>query len=196
VTPLGAPLVVNSGTRRVQVRHPAHAPQSRAVSLAGGEQQRAVFTLAPPARRERLAAVPAPEPPSPRTASNTGATALHDTGNSGLWLGWTITGALAAGAVATGLVALSKDDDLEQRREQRVADKAELDDDAKTVRTLAIVSDSLGVAALVAGGVTLWLTLSSNDAEGRRVTTTADTGAVRQLRFGVGPTGAVLRGSF
>jgi hypothetical protein len=193
-TPLAAPLIVNAGSRRIQVRHPSHAPQSRVVSLAGAVQDRVLFRFATdrgsaqPARPD-IAPSPAAETPMPR----------HERvqrSASGLWIGWAVTGALAAGAAVTGVMALTRDEDLEQHLEERVERKSELESDAKTVRTLAVVSDGLAVAALAAGGATLWLTLASGNREGRATPAGAGRRDARRLRVGVGPSGAVLRGSF
>jgi hypothetical protein len=191
-TPLAGPLLVNAGSRRVQVRHPGHASQSRVVSLAGAVQERVRFTLV--GRAEETAPVlpartPVPTPHAPSGAPENGE-------RSGLWIGWAVTGALAAGAAVTGVMALSKNSDLEDRRNGLVQNQDDLESDAKRVRTLAIVSDGLGIAALAAGGVTLWLTLESDSPEGRHTTASAATPRLRRLRVGVGPTSAVLRGSF
>ncbi|HEY6558122.1 MAG TPA: PEGA domain-containing protein [Polyangiaceae bacterium] len=194
-TPLPAPVLVNSGSRRVQVRHPNYLPQSRVLSLAGGVQERATFRLAEAA--PSAAPVPAASPAS--RSDGTPATppvTLENRGSSAVWIGWVVSGALAAGAAVTGVMALSENSDLEKRRDQFVKSRDDFDSDAKRVRTLAIVSDGLGMAALAAGGVTLWLTLKSDRPEGRAATASTETSARRRLRVGVGPTGAVLRGSF
>ncbi|HMJ10913.1 MAG TPA: PEGA domain-containing protein, partial [Polyangiaceae bacterium] len=170
-TPLAAPLVVNSGTRRVLVRHPDYLPQSRVVSLAGGVQERAVFSFDALSQKPAAAETPAGSAPArgaaPASSARRGAVPAADpgdSGKSGVWIGWAVTGALAAGAAVTGVMALSSNQSLADKRDARVDDKDELDSEAKRVRTLAIVTDALAVGALAAGGITLWLTLRSDGA--------------------------------
>lgn len=195
-TPLAAPVLVNSGSRRVQVRHPGHLPQSRVVSLAGGVEERVVFALGARPGRAALPEAPSENTPASSPLLSTPADERQDRSNAGLWIGWSATGALAVGAAVTGVMALSKNSELKESREQSLSTKAELDSEAKTVRTLAVVSDVLAASALVAGGVTLWLTLAANDPEGSRRTATRSRTTTRRLSVGVGATGAVLRGSF
>jgi hypothetical protein len=190
VTPLAAPALLNAGTRRLIVRHPDYLPQSRTLSLAGGVQEKVSFSLSTsaPSPAETRAAAPnrtpvkqptasplAPLPASPQQDQSSG---------SGLWVGWAVTGALAAGAAVTGVMALSKNSALSDKRDEAGVSKDELETDAKKVRALAILTDGLAAAALVSGGITLWLTLRSNRAE-------ATTAAV-----GVGLHGVSFKGQF
>jgi hypothetical protein len=56
------------------------------------------------------------------------------------------------------------------------------------VSTLALVSDGLGVATLIAGGVSLWLTLDSPG-------TSKERGAGTGLRLGLGANQLTLAGA-
>ncbi len=196
-TPLDAPVLVNSGSRRVQVRHPDYLPQRRVLSLAGGVEERAVFRLAAGTATPRPAASHTPNADGPaQTSPAPPRKARKESNNSGIWIGWAATGALAAGAAVTGVMALSKDSDLEEQLQEPVERKQDLDSDAKTVRTLAILSDGLAVAALAVGGVTLWLTLSSDDDEADWSVRTAAKPRRPSVGISMGPTGASVRGSF
>jgi len=84
-----------------------------------------------------------------------------DHGSNGLLIaGWVGTGALAAGAVVTGILATSKSSSLKDARSTFPADKADLDSKASSVKTLALVTDILGASAIILGGVTLYFTLT------------------------------------
>jgi hypothetical protein len=201
-TPLAEPILINAGTRRVTVRHPDYPPRSRTLSLAGRVRETVAFSLSQPVQ-------PAPhspatqEPAPPSYAEQRGATTVQPSGpaspvadqSSGpdrkILIGWIATGALAAGAVVTGVLALNGNDDLAEQRE-RPANADDLDSEATRVRTLAIATDVLAVGALAAGGLSLWWTLESN---GREQTTAARRSSPG-LAIGVGPLGASLKGRF
>jgi hypothetical protein len=81
---------------------------------------------------------------------------------------WGVTGALAAGAAVTGVLALSESSTLDDELDVPAAKPGDsggkasrIDSSASKVKTLAIVTDTLLVATVIAGGVSLWLTLDS-----------------------------------
>jgi hypothetical protein len=199
-TPLAEPVLINAGTRRITVRHPDYPPRTRTVSLAGRVRETIAFSLAQPGP------APAPaqaQPASPSTPAQHGATLVPPSASPPpegdrsagpdrkVLIGWIATGALTAGAVATGVMALNGNDDLAEKRE-RPANPDDLDSEASRVRTLAIATDVLAVGALAAGGLSLWWTLRANESE--------QTAAVHRraptLAIGVGPHGASLKGRF
>jgi PEGA domain-containing protein len=204
--PLVTPVALNVGPHQVIVSHPSYPDQSRAITATAGTSERLEFSLA---RRQPTAITPdasaGGEPPAPHEAlaplSNAeyGATSAPPPVGAKpdapdyVWLGWVATGALAAGATATGLWALSKNSSLDDERQlaasQGNVDRELLDSRASSLRVLATVTDVLWVAAAAAGGVTLWLTL---DAPGP-----AQRGAPEPaLQAGVGPGGVSLRANF
>lgn len=205
--PLTRPVALNVGPHQVLVSHSAYPDQSRAITAAAGTSERLEFSLArrPPAAGAATDGSAGGEPAAPHDAlaavSNAGegappAPAPSEAAEAApdyVWLGWVATGALAAGAAATGLWALSKnnslDDDRQLAASQGNVDRELLDSRASSLRVLATVTDALWVAAAAAGGVTLWLTL---DAPGP-----ATRGAPEPaLQAGVGPGGVSLRAKF
>lgn len=211
LTPLKAPLVVNSGIRRIGARHPDYLPQSRRLSIAGGTQDSIKFALADRSAAEPGAATPigassAPQPsaalPGPTapaagaaasTAPVTDATEQSSTRHVP-WPGWVLTGAFAAGAAVTGVLALSANSSLQQDRRDLDVSASKVSSQASKVRTLATVTDSLAVAALVTGGISLWLTLRSSP---EPAATAGSKGAgVNALELGLGPSGISMRGAF
>ncbi len=208
-SPLPGPLVVNSGIRRVTVRHPDYVPQTKRLTLAGNVQDKVSFAFvsrgtdaaaaapsAPPAT-----GAAAPETASPGAlASASGSAAAPPERSaergrpSSVWIGWAATGALAAGAAVTGIIALSKNSSLDEDRKHLDVSDDELDARGSKLRTLAIVTDVLGAAAIVAGGVSLWLTLHESSPE------TGSSAAARaprsQWRLGIAPRGVHLQTTF
>jgi hypothetical protein len=210
-TPLRAPLLLNAGQHRIGVRHAQYPAQSRRVTATGGDAERLEFSLRgddvrkPEAREE----APAPNVPAEDEQGSTAAAsgAIGSAELSGVetdsaskqgslrsyaWVGWVATGALAAGAAVTGLVALSSnsslDDDRADANTPEGPSRPELESSASEVRTLATVTDVLWVAAAAAGGVSLWLTFGTSDEP--------EQSAGRPLRVLVNASGARLEGSF
>ena len=214
--PLAGPLVVNSGIRRVTVRHPDYASQSRRVNLAGGVQERVSFalanpsaTVAPPApaspgTSEPHAAQPPPAavtaPPRapsapPKTTADTQPSPAA-TAHSVPWLGWVLTGAFTAGAAVTGGLALSANSSLKRDRDERLeVSSSEVASQATKVRALAVVTDTLAAAALVAGSVSLWLTLGSTKS-GSENQQPAEKTARKPLVLGLGLGGISMKAAF
>jgi hypothetical protein len=87
-----------------------------------------------------------------------------------------------------GGIALSENAALKDERDKLGADPDELESKGSRVSTLAAVGDGLGVATLIAGGVSLWLTLDSSDGEKER-------GAATGLRLGLGANQITLAGA-
>jgi hypothetical protein len=209
VTPLGEPLVVNSGTRRITVRHPDHPPQSRQLTVVGGSLEKVAFTFkvkaaAPtsgpiardvaPSSSPVTASAPssnlASDPVSAPSFAQKGAPDAAANRSRVPWLTWTLSGALAAGAATMGVLTLSKNDSLSKERERVGADPNALASDAANVRRLAIVTDGLIVAAVATGALSLWLTIDSPNAKARG---SADH---EPMALGLGLNGVTLRSRF
>jgi hypothetical protein len=168
VTPL-PPVLVSSGRRRVRARLEGHAPVTHVVDVAGAEQvtlrlqfddtksQAAAMEPEAPgiAHSEPMPVVPAPTlplaPDGPEESSVP-------------WVGWTITGLLAVGAATTGVLALRASSDLQDLRAKPNVGRDALDDASSDTKRWALATDVLGVGAVVAGGISLYLTLN-RDAE-------------------------------
>jgi hypothetical protein len=77
-----------------------------------------------------------------------------------LWVG---TAALVAGAATTGILALGASSDLSDERAKPAGGttRTKLDDMESKTATLALVTDILGAAAIVTGGIALYVTLTS-----------------------------------
>ena len=106
-------------------------------------------------------------------------------------IAWATTGVLAAGAVATGLVALNAEKDLNNRKDSEIGkNPGAFDDDADKVRNWAIATDALAAGALIAGGLSIYLTFFDTDP--------AESGRTPSARVGlsVAPKNLAIHGSF
>lgn len=171
-SPLAKPIAVSLGRRRVTATKAGEAPQVRTVDVVAGDTVAVAFG-APPAKR-------AAEPAAPAKPEG-GSSAL-------LVVGWATTGALAASAVVTGILASSASSDLEAARGAFPADKADVDAKADKTTTLAIVTDVLAGSAIVLGGISLYFTLKPRSS--------APAASASSLRAGVSGGRVVLGGSF
>jgi hypothetical protein len=174
--PLPEPAMVNAGRHKVAVHIAGREPVSRVVDLAG--QQELTVALAndlapgPNAKSVRKAEPAQPSGPPSKVP---------------MYVSWGATGALA---IATGVFAFqaySASSDLEDLRNKYPVTKEELEDKASDQRTASLLADGFAAATLVAGGVSLYLTLTRKSGEEERPS---------KLSLGVSPTGAFVTGSF
>lgn len=189
-SPLSTPVIVSIGRRRVVAQQAGGATASRVVDVAGGETVSVKLELATPSLTPAPVEQRAPREPSvdPRARRRT-------------WrfVSWSVTGALAAGAVVSGVLALKASSDLESERNRFGTTAASLADAADRSKTLALVTDALIGAALVAGGISLYLQLTAPEGpprpDGRGDGVVPPEPAAR-LGLSVSPTGVSLAGSF
>lgn len=78
---------------------------------------------------------------------------------------WTATGVLAVGAGVTGGLGIKAANDLDEQRSEEGSTNDERDSQSRRAKTLLLAADIMGAAAIVTGGVALYLTLSSSGSE-------------------------------
>jgi tetratricopeptide (TPR) repeat protein len=103
--------------------------------------------------------------------------------NRKVLIGWTATGALAAGAAVGGILALTSARDLEQARNRYPASRSDIDGKLQRTTRCAIATDVLGAAAAAAGALSLYWTIMSWRSRSK-------------LNVAIGPAQFRLRGSF
>ncbi|MDB4997866.1 MAG: TonB-dependent receptor [Myxococcaceae bacterium] len=145
-SPLAPKQLVNAGMHRITAEKSGFATAAKAITLAGGDSSTLDLVLVPLGDRP---------PPPPPPSSPTNVPAL---------VGWITSGTLAVGAITTGvasLVASSKYDDMRASKFEGSPQDARdrLSSQRSLVQGLALTTDILGIAAIVAGGVSLYLTL-------------------------------------
>jgi hypothetical protein len=183
-TPLDRSVLVSIGHRKVVASLAGRPAITRYVDVAADDTLAVTLQLPEPPE-------PAP-PPAPRVESSrlVESTTPSHGGSTLRWLGWTATGALAAGAVTSGILGLHESHTLEAARATFPVSSQTLNRDAQLTTTYSIVADSLAAAAVVVGSVTLlstWLSPSST------APTRGSSGATRVV---LGPTSARLEMTF
>ncbi len=133
-------LRVRSGLHRITARLAGYEEQTWEVDAAAGSSASHTFEL----RKVVLA---------PANSSGSAAPAERPTPTS-VYVGMAATGALAAGAVVTGVLALGKNKDFESANEQGAANAGDLRDQTQT---LNLVTDVLIGGAVVGAAVTSYL---------------------------------------
>jgi hypothetical protein len=181
-SPIQEALLVSPGHRKLEARKRGYATASRFLDVAGGDQTEVALTLVEDARPQSTVVV-SPSPTGP--SSEEGARG----GNTTVWIGVAATGLLAAGAATTGVLALLAHDDYKKQLDAFPGSASAVDDARSKMNTLALVTDVLGAATVVAGGVTLYLALSRGSSASRP----HQTGSVELI---VRPRGASLGWQF
>jgi hypothetical protein len=109
---------------------------------------------------------------------------------------WTATGVLAVGAGVTGGLGIKAANDLEDMREEEGTTNDERESQADRAQTLLLAADIMGAAAVVTGGLALYLTLSA-DSDDKETPPKAKPKAVMpRTRLVLGPNRIGLRGEF
>jgi tetratricopeptide (TPR) repeat protein len=156
-TPLDQRLLVSVGRRRVTAVLPGRAPLTRVVDVAAGDDVSVSLEL-PPVGPEMA-------PPMPVQDHRSTADVKTSRPKSTLrTIGWIFTGAFAAGAAGAGALALRESSQLKAARNAFPASSGTLQQESDRTRAYCILADSLGIAALAVGGVTLWSTLAPGTA--------------------------------
>lgn len=179
-SPLKEPVMVNAGRHSVAARKRGLNQDSESVVLAGTDNVDVELELTEPTAL--TPAVPTPQPGKEEPDKPTGPEK-----ESYVWVGWVVTGTLAAGAVATGIATYYSSKKLGDLRETPNVTRDELDDQQQQARALGITADVLIASAIVAGGVTLYFTITELMDDG---------GNEAKVEAGVTPTGVVVRGRF
>jgi hypothetical protein len=161
-TPLGEPLLVSIGRRKVVASLAERPSVTRYVDVAANENVPVTLQIPGP--------MPYPERPIQASA---GAHAQSDS-TPGL-VGWITTAAFTAGAATFGVLALREASDLKTARDVFPATSATLRHHANLITTYSLIADSLSVAAIVVGAFSLYWTFSSPSSEGDIRTRTAAT---------------------
>jgi hypothetical protein len=146
-----APVLVGAGRRRVSATLPSGQTVSKVIEVAGGD--------------EPTVALEFPDSPPPAATPKPIATQSEPPSKVPLYVGVTVTGLLAAGTVATGILSLGAQHDLDNEVAKFPGSSSAIDSARTRGRTLAIVTDVLGGAAVVAAGITVYIALTTPSAK-------------------------------
>jgi hypothetical protein len=153
--PLAKPILVGVGKHRISLVRQGAATETRIVEVAAGETKALNFNI------ETAKASPEGQTSSPPQDAPKQAEGVR----TEAYVGWVITGALAAGTVVTGVLALGSAGKLRDAREHLGETRASLDDRARTTTTLSIITDVLLIGTVAMGGLSLYWTLAHKGQE-------------------------------
>ncbi len=184
ITPLRGPVIVNPGTRKITATKRGYQNADAQLTVAGGDKNLVKLDL--------FDLKPRTEDTGPRTRAI---------------VGWSATGALAIGAGVMGLLTVNKKSQYDDDRNKPQCENqqlnsndcnrdtpATLNSDRKNTKTFALVTDILTGAAVVAGSVSIYLTVKAAN----KTTEPEQQAELRlhSLQLSALPGGAVLRGAF
>jgi tetratricopeptide (TPR) repeat protein len=183
VAPLAAPLVVDAGEHTISVRKVGFYDKFQAVTLAGRDAVKIDLPLLKVKHDDRPAVI---------VERRTERQIVERPGRPLMWAGWAATGTLGIGAGVAGYFGIQKAQELESMRTQYPVKTDELQKAKSSARTLFLAADIMGASAVVLGGVSLYLTLSSSEKAVDKVTRRTPS----TLRIGISPKGVRLSGRF
>jgi hypothetical protein len=202
-TPLDKSLLVSAGRHKLTATKEGYTPVTRVVEVASGDTAEVPLTLgelgsgtSPPAASSDTSAEPAPAPPPDTTtpAPPESAPVADGGGSSFPWPAWLITAGLGGAAIGCGVVALGASSELGDLKSHASPSRDELDRLSSKSRNLALVSDILLGATVLAGGVSLYLTVRGGSPKTEAAPTARETKP--ELRVGVTPGGMSFAGTF
>jgi hypothetical protein len=144
--PIESVLRLNAGSRRVSAHADGWLPDSKVLSLAGGDKANIKLELKDP--QTPLASIR--EQKADRTLP---------------WVGLGATALFLGGAVVSSVEALAAQRDFERTRRELDISRSELEAADRKAFHWSIAADSFSVAALAAGGYSLYLMLSDPEPE-------------------------------
>jgi tetratricopeptide (TPR) repeat protein len=182
-TPLDRAMLVSIGHRKIVASLAGRPPVTKYVDVATDDNLSITLQL------QDTSAPAAPRPVLPLLArAPVEETPPSHAGSTWRIVGWTTTGLLTAGAVTMGLLADKASNDLSTARSSYPVSAGTLNHDASLTSTYSAIADSLAVAALVVGGITLTSTVVA--------ASSSDHGTERAARLELGPTSARLDVTF
>jgi hypothetical protein len=193
-TPLGKAILVGAGRHKITVSKTGFATATKVVEMASGDSTKVTLDLteehAAPPVVVPVPVAPVQPPPVPPPAQPPPAPPPE---SSTPWAGWAITGGLVVGAGVFGGLALSASSNLKTQLASPAATRSSIDSAHDKTAALALVSDIFSGSAILAGGISLYLTVRGPSDSAKPGAPPPATGA---LRFQVLPGGVQASGSF
>lgn len=190
-TPMSEPLLVDAGVHAVAVQKQGFQSNSTRISLAGRDERELTLNIT---KIPEVKAEPARVVVERRIEREV--VKPKESDDTMMWIGWTATGTLALGAGIAGYFGITKANDLESMRSDWGVTADQLRDTKTKARTLFIIADLAGAAALVMGGVSLYLTLQSTDSGPPERDTPPKKAPGPTVGLGLGPAEISVSGTF
>lgn len=167
--PTTAPLLVNPGKHRLQLRKPGYETLAHQLTIASAEMVRLDLPLQPvpqaiaPHVAERAATGRGDRAePFPFTAARSRG---GSSSNAPMWISLIATSALAGGAITFGLLAKHADDDLGHALARVPANRSNVDDVRGRVERNAALCDGLAAGAVVGAGLFFYFAFAGSNSE-------------------------------
>lgn len=187
--PAKAPIVVNSGVRRLQVRKTGYTTISRNVTVAGGEAVRLEFEL----EREPEGATTLGG--GQMTPYGTESMRVDDTpANVPMWVSLVATGLFTGGAITFGVLARRSDEELDKKLDEYPPKTASIEDTRSELKRNALLTDAFAAAAIVGAGFTVYFAFNAPEKPAEKDTARAK--PTPKLGIGTMGTGLRLTGQF
>lgn len=154
--PLSAPLLVSAGSRRITLTKRGYTTVERTITVTGEDKATIDVPLL-------AATVAAPTKVEPRVAP----APLHESSSHvGVWVSVIAAGGFAAGATTFGLMARSKNSQLDEQLDKQPLDAARVGDLRSGVKRDAALCDGLAAASAVSAILAVYFIVSgSRDSE-------------------------------
>lgn len=154
-SPQEAPLLVNAGKRKIAASKAGYTPVARVLVIVGGDEKDLLLEL-------RSTSEPPKASTTPKSTPKSSTPKTEEPGTPVPWLWWGVTGALAAGTTVAGVLTLSSQSDLDDKK-AAPSKGDDLQTAADKTRTLAIVTDVLLAGTVIVGGYATYKTFISPD---------------------------------
>jgi hypothetical protein len=171
-TPLTESLVLNPGRRRITISRGGLTATS-VVAIAGQDSLKLELSLDAPTP------TPTPQPTPQARAAAVQKSAPASPSHTPIYVSWGVTAGLAAATTVVGILALGAMSNLEEERRTVPTTRAELDAAEQKMMNLAVATDILLGATVIAGATAVYFTLSKPSTEGS---------SGQGVRVGFGPT--------
>lgn len=178
-TPFDGAVLVSAGRRKIVASKAGRPSLTKLIDVAGGDTLNVPLALAEADAAPTPTLLPAPTVPTPPPAVVP------------VWP-WVTTGALAAGALVTGILALGASSDLRGKLDAFPANADDITSARGTTKAFALTTDVLLGAAAVMGGVSIYLTVARRGSPDQ----SEKQGRGPAVLLGVTPGGARVLGTF
>ena len=180
-SPLSDPVLLDAGEHKVTAKKPGFDGRAVQVTLAGRDSMLVELKL------EKL-----PEGGSRLVIKEV----QKESDSTWIIATWSATGVLAVGAGVTGVLGVKAAKDLEDMRKEEGSTNDERDSQSRRARTLLLAADIMGAAAIVTGGVALYLTLSSDSGSSDKPAPQKSKPVPAKTGLVIGPNRIAIRGEF
>ncbi len=181
VTPLAEPLLVSAGRRTIAAASGTRPSIVRKVDIAGRDDVELSLDFPVLDKDSSGGPADAPAPIAPAPELN----------RTPMWITVAATAAFTAGAAVCGVLALKAKDDLDEQLDTFPTTAEQLDSARSKTQNFAIAADVLGVAGVLAAGVSVYFAVSPpTEAASKTAAKSASANLV------VAPTGMWLQGRF